>query len=109
MSPQAQAQMGPPGGPGFGDGIAGAQQAQGKSPEEIAVGTCEKILMGIQNETMRPYVQKCLATLKIGLAQVQQAGPESQGMNKPPSPNAPPAAGPSGPPPGPPGAGAMPG
>jgi hypothetical protein len=108
MSPQAQAQMGPPGGPGFGEGIGQAQQQQGKSPVEIALGTVEKILMGIQDETMRPYVQKALATLKIGASMVAAGGPQSQGMNKPPNPNAPPG-GPGGPPPGPPVPGPMPG
>ena len=106
MSPQAQAQMGPPGGPGFGEGLGQAQQ--GKSPAEIAVGTVEKILMGVQSEAMRPYVQKALATLKIGLSMEQQQGPQSAAMNKPPSPNAPPG-GPGGPPPGPPVPGPMPG
>lgn len=108
MSPQAQAQMGPPGGPGFGAGIGEAQQQQGKSPEEIAVSTVEKILGGIQNETMRPFAQKAIATLKLGLGQLNAAGPQSQGMNKPPNPNAPPG-GPGGPPPGPPVPGPMPG
>ena len=30
MSPQAQAQMGPPGGPGFGPGVGQAQEQVGK-------------------------------------------------------------------------------
>ena len=37
VSPEAQAQMGPPGGPNFGPGIGQAQQQMEKSPAEIAV------------------------------------------------------------------------
>jgi len=111
MSPQAQAQMGPPGGPEFGAGVGQAQQQQGKSPAEIAIGTVEKILMGLQDDTMRPYVQKALATLKVGLAMSQQQGPQSKGAGAPPNPNAPPGGpGPGGPSPqGPPVPGPMPG
>jgi hypothetical protein len=98
--------MGPPGGPGFGEGVG--QAMQGKSESEIAVGTVEKILMGIQSSAMRPYVQKALATLKIGLSMEQQGSPESKGVSAPPNPNGPPGA--QRPPvPGPPTPGAMPG
>jgi hypothetical protein len=106
MSPDAQAQMG--GGPGFGQGIGQAQQQQGKSPAEVAVGTVEKILMGVQSEAMRPYVQKALATLKVGLAMEQQQGPQSKAISAPPNPNAPPGA-PGAGVPGPPVPGPMPG
>ena len=77
LSPQAQAQMGPPGGPAFGAGIGQAQQQQDKSPTEVAVSTVEKILMGVQDETFRPYGMKAIATLKVGLAMAQQKGPQS--------------------------------
>jgi len=87
LSPQAQAQMGPPGGsPNFGPGIGQAQQQVEKSPAEVATATVEKILMGVQDETFRPYVMKALATLKVGLAMSQQKGPQSPGMGQPPAP-----------------------
>ena len=108
VSPQAQAQMGPPGGPGFGPGIGEAQQQQGKSPLEIAVGTVEKILMGVQSDTARPYIQKAIATLKIALSMEQQGSPQSKGMSAPPNPNSPPGGAPP-PVPGPPTPGPMPG
>jgi hypothetical protein len=99
VSPQAQAQMGPPGGPAFGQGIAEAQAGMDKSPAEIAVATCEKILMGVQDETFRPYAMKAVATLKVGMAMVQQKQPKSPGaMGGPPQPGG----GPPGAPPGPP-------
>ena len=88
MSPQAQAQMGPPGGPAFGPGIGQAQQQMDKSPAEIAVGTVEKILMGVPSDTFRSYAMKAIATLKVGLAMEQQKGPQSQGMAMPPHPMA---------------------
>lgn len=94
VSPQAQAQMGPPGGPNFGPGIGQAQQQMDKSPAEVAVGTVEKLLMGVQDETFRPYVVKALATLKVGLAMSQQKQPQSAGMGQPPTPGAPGAGGP---------------
>lgn len=98
VSPQVQAQMGPPGGggPEFGKGIAEAQGAADKSPAEVATSTVEKILMGIQDETFKPYVQKAIATLKVGVAMVQQKQPKSSPMGMPP-----PAGGPGGPPAGP--------
>lgn len=105
MSPQAQAQMGPPGGPNFGPGIGQAQSQQDKSPVEVAVGTVEKILMGVQDETFRPYVMKAIATLKVGLAMANQKGPQSAGMNQPP----PQGGGAPGPMPLPPMPGQMPG
>ena len=86
VSPQAQAQMGPPGGPNFGPGIAQAQQGADKSPVEVAVNTVEKILMGVQDEAFRPYVMKALASLKVGLAMSQQKQPQSgPGMGMPPT------------------------
>lgn len=86
MSPQAQAQMGPPGGPAFGAGVGQAQQQAEKSPVEVATSTVEKILMGVQDETYKPYAMKAIATLKVGLAMSQQKGPQSPGMNAPPQP-----------------------
>ena len=86
VSPQIQAQMGPPGGAEFGKGIGQAQAGMDKSPAELAVATVEKILMGVQDETFRPYGMKAIATLKVGLAMAQQKGPQSQGMNQPPQP-----------------------
>jgi hypothetical protein len=104
VSPQVQAQMGPPGGgPEFGNGIAQAQQGMDKNPVELGVSTVEKILMGLQDETFRPYADKALATLKVGLAMVKQKQPQSgAGMGQPPGPGAGPQQPPNGPPiPGP--------
>lgn len=86
VSPAVQAQMGPPGGPGFGDGMKDAQASAEKSPAEIATATVEKILMGVQDETFRPYVMKALASLKVGAAMVAQKQPKSPGMGAPPPP-----------------------
>ena len=88
MAPDVQAQMGP--GPQFGAGVGAAQQQMGKSPIETAVGTCEKILMGIQDEAMRPFIQKAIATLKVGMAQSAQKQPQSAGMGAPPPGGGPP-------------------
>jgi hypothetical protein len=93
MSPQAQSQMGAPGGPAFGSGIGQAQQQADKSPVEVAVSTVEKILMGVQDEAFRPYAMKAVASLKVGLAMAQQKGPQSAGMNQPPPPGGPGAPG----------------
>lgn len=84
VSPQVQAQMGPPGGPEFGPGIAQAQAGMDKSPAELATDTVEKILMGVRDETFRPYAMKAIATLKVGAAMVQQKQPQSTGMGAPP-------------------------
>lgn len=78
--------MGPPGGPGFGDGVKDAQASSEKSPAEIATATVEKILMGVQDETFRPYVMKAIASLKVGAAMVAQKQPKSPGMGAPPPP-----------------------
>ena len=89
VSPQVQAQMGPPGGPGgpgFGPGIAQAQQGMDKSPAEVATATVEKILMGVQDETFRPYAMKAIASLKVGVAMLQQKQPQAPGMGQPPAP-----------------------
>jgi len=99
VSPQVQAQMGPPGGgPEFGQGIGQAQQQMSKSPAEIAVSTCEKILMGVPGDKFKEYAQKAIATLKVGLAMEQQQGPQSGPMGKAGMPTAgggqPPVAGP---------------
>ena len=98
MSPQAQAQMGPPGGPGFGSAIGQAQEQVGKNQIDLALSTVEKILMGVQGDTFRTYVQRAMAILKTGAAMEQQKGPQSQpgGMAGPP-----PAAGAGTPPPQP--------
>lgn len=106
VSPQAQAQMGPPGGPGFGEGIAGAQAGMDKSPAEVATATVEKILMGVQDETFRPYAMKAIASLKVGMAMVQQKQPKSAGQGMMPPPG---GGGPPQPTPGPPVPGQMPG
>jgi hypothetical protein len=108
VSPQVQAQMGPPGGgPEFGAGIAQAQAVADKSPAEVATATCEKILMGVQDEAFRPYAMKAIASLKVGVAMVQHKGPKSgSGAGMMPPPNG----GPGGPGvPGPPTPGQMPG
>lgn len=104
VSPQAQAQMGPPGGAGFGQGIGQAQAGMDKSPAELAVATVEKILMGVQDETFRPYAMKAIAALKVGASMVAQKQPKSPGMGAPPPPGGPPAG-----PPAPPTPGQMPG
>ncbi len=98
MSPQAQAQMGPPGGPGFGPAIGQAQEQVGKNQVDLAVSTVEKILMGVPDDTFRTYVTRAMAILKTGAAMAQQKGPQSQpgGMQGPP-----PSAGAGAPPPQP--------
>jgi hypothetical protein len=95
VSPQAQAQMGPPGGaPGL-TGFQQASQGMDKSPAEVAVSTVEKILMGVPGDKFKDYAAKAIATLKLGLAMEQQAGPQSspmggmpiKGAGGPPPPN----------------------
>ena len=83
MAPETASQM-PPGGPKFGQGMQQAQDQQGKDPIEMAVGMVEKILMGIQDETFRPYAMKALASLKIGMGMAKQKQPQSAGMGGPP-------------------------
>ncbi len=78
--------MGAPGGPAFGAGIGQAQAQQDKSPAEVAVGTVEKLLLGIQDEAFRPYALQAIAKLKGGLAMMQQKQPQSAGMGQPPAP-----------------------
>lgn len=81
MSPQAQAQMGPPGGPGgpgFGPAIGQAQEQVGKNQVDLAVSLVEKVLMGVPDDTFRTYVTRALAILKTGAAMAQQKGPQSQ-------------------------------
>jgi hypothetical protein len=87
MSPQAQAQMGPPGGPGFGPGVGQAQEQMGKNQVDLAVSTVEKILMGVPDDTFRTYATRAIAILKTGAAMAQQKGPQSQpgGMQGPPA------------------------
>jgi hypothetical protein len=86
VSPQAQAQMGPPGGaPGLGPGFGEAMQ---KSPVEIAVSTCEKILLGVQDESFRAAAVKFIAQLKVAAAESAQKGPQSSPMGAPSGPGA---------------------
>ena len=82
-SPQVQAQMGPPGGPAFGQGIGQAMQQQDKSPVEIAVSTCEKILMGLPDPDFRAAATKFIAQLKVAAAQAAQKGPQSTPAGQP--------------------------
>ena len=96
MSPQAQAQMGPPGGPGIGPGVGQAQEQVGKNQIDLAVSTIEKIAMGVNDDTFRTYAQRAVAILKTGAAMAQQKGPQSQ-----PGVGQPPAAGAGAPPPQP--------
>lgn len=105
VSPQVQAQMGPPGGPAFGAGIGQAQQQMDKSPVELAVSTVEKILMGVNDDKFRSYAVKAIATLKVGAAMSAQQGPQSSPMGPTPGQDA------GGPPkvPAPPMPGQMPG
>ena len=104
VSPAVQAQAGPPGGPGFGNGIAQAQSGMDKSPAEVAAATVEKILMGVQDETFQEYAKKAIATLKVGVAMSKQKQPQSPGMGAAPQPGGPPKGVP-----GPPTPGQMPG
>jgi hypothetical protein len=76
--------MGPPGGPAFGAGIGQAMEQQDKSPVDIAVSTCEKILMGLPDPDFRAAATKFIAQLKVAAAQVAQKGPQSSPMGKPP-------------------------
>lgn len=80
MAPDVQAQ----GAGGFGAGVGQAQAQAGKDPVETAVMTVEKLLGGVTDETMRPYIAKALASLKLGLAMKQQKQPQSGGMQPPP-------------------------
>ena len=89
MSPQVQAQMGPPGGPSFGPGIGAAQGQIGKSDVSVAVSTVEKILLGVNNDLFQDFAKKAIAILKVGEARANQAGPQSQsgdqGIEGPPA------------------------
>ena len=92
MSPQAQAQMGPPGGPGgpgFGAGVGQAQEQMGKNQTDLAVSTVEKILMGVPGDKFQEYAKRAIAILKTGAAMEQQQGPQSKpGGMTPPGPGA---------------------
>lgn len=81
MSPDVAGQQP---GPNMGPGMAQAQQQMGKDPIEMAVTTVEKILSGIQDETMRPYITKAIASLKIGMGMAKQKQPQSPAMGQPP-------------------------
>jgi len=100
MSPQAQAQMGPPSGPGFGPAIGQAQEQMGKNQTDLAVSTVEKILMGVTDDTFQTYAKRAIAILKTGAAMSQQQGPQSKpggmtppGAGAPPPPQLPPMPG----------------
>ena len=110
VSPQAQAQMGPPGGAALGPNFGAAMQQGDKSPVEIAVSTCEKILMGVPDESFRPAAMRAIAQLKVAAAQSAQKGPQSSPMGQPTGgPAGPGAGGPPPPTPAPPTPGQMPG
>lgn len=68
----------------FGAGVGQAQGQMGKSPVELAVGTVEKILTGISDERFRPYADKAIATLKVGMAVSMQQQPQSAAPGAPP-------------------------
>lgn len=59
-------------------------QAQQGSPTETAMNTAIKILSAVNDETAKPYVEKALASLKIGIGMMKQKQPMSPGMNPPP-------------------------
>ena len=95
ISPQAQAQMGPPtppspGGPNFGPGIGQAMQQQGKHPAELAVNTVEKILMGVQDPVFQNFVKQAIAILRVGEARAKESSAQSGGA---PPPGGPPGGG----------------
>jgi hypothetical protein len=91
MAPDVQAQQP---GPNIGPGMQQAQDQAKNDPIEMAVKTCEKLLMGISDPTFRPYAMKAIASLKIGLGMAKQQQPQSGGMTSPPQ-----GAGAGGPPP----------
>lgn len=90
MAPDVQAQGAGGAGPAFGAGVGVAQQQMGKDPVETAVSTVEKLLTGIQDETMRPYIAKAMAALKLGLVMKQQKQPASAMGTPPPMGGGPP-------------------
>jgi hypothetical protein len=62
-------------------------QQQEKSPTDIAISTCEKILMGVPSDSFRAAATRFIAQLKVAAAQEAQKGPESAspgGMAPPP-------------------------
>jgi hypothetical protein len=82
MSPDVAQQQ-----PGGAPPMPGMQQAadQSKSdPIEMAVKTCEKLLMGINDPTFKPYAVKAVAQLKIGLGMAKQGQAQSGGAMSPP-------------------------
>lgn len=68
----------------FGAGVGQAQAQSGKNPIELAVGTIEKMLAGISDEAFKPYADKAIATLKVGLAVATQKQPQSGRLGAPP-------------------------
>ena len=79
MAPEASAQM-PPGGPNFGPGMQQAQDQGKKDPIETVVGTVEKMLLAVNDETFRPYAAQAIAKLKIGMGMAKQKQPQSAGQ-----------------------------
>jgi hypothetical protein len=84
VSPQVQAQMGPPQAPALNEGMQSMQAGMDRSPAELAAQTCEKILLGVQDETFSPYAKKAIAALRVGVAMVKQKQPQSSGAGMPP-------------------------
>jgi hypothetical protein len=62
-----------------------AQDQAGKNPIETVVDTCTKLLSGVTDDTFKPYAQKAIASLKIGLGMTKQKQPQAGGMNPPPT------------------------
>ena len=87
MAPGVESQMAA--NQNFGAGVGQAQSQMGKNPIELAVGTVEKILTGISDESFRPYAMKAIATLKVGMAVATQKQPQSAGMGAPPQASGP--------------------
>jgi hypothetical protein len=67
-------------GPNIGPGMQQAQAQQG-SPSETAINTAIKILSSVTDETAKPYVEKALASLKIGQGMMKQKQPMAAGMS----------------------------
>lgn len=76
QAPDVQASQGP----NLGPQLQQAQDQQKKDPIEMVVDTCTKLLGGVTDETFKPYAQKALASLKIGLGMVKQKQPQAGGM-----------------------------
>lgn len=82
MSPDVASQQ-----PGGGQPpMPGMQQAadQQSNPIDMAVKTCEKLLMGISDPAFKPYAMKAIAQLKIGAGMAKQGQAQSGGAMSPP-------------------------